>query len=69
MNTQINRMHFKQTLFSIVLMSACFPVFGSPVEWRGRYTDEFYSGEDGYRGRYSDEGSDELSEDSGRFEP
>ena len=67
MNTQINRIHFKQTLFFSILISACFPAFGFPAEWRGRYTDEFYSDE--YRGRYSDEYSDELSEDSGRFEP
>ena len=56
MNIQINRMYFKQTLFFIVLMFAFFPAFGSPVEWRGRYTDEFYSDE--YRGRYSDEYSE-----------
>ncbi len=37
-------------------MVVCFPAFGSPVEWRGRYTDEFYSDE--YRGRYSDEYSE-----------
>ena len=49
-------MHFKQTLFSIVLMFAFLPAFGAPVEWRGRYTDEFYSDE--YRGRYSDEYSE-----------
>ena len=42
MNTQINRMLFKQTLFFIVLTFAFLPAFGSPVEWRGRYTDEWY---------------------------
>ena len=51
-------MHFKQTLVSIVLMFVCFLDFGFRADWRGRYTNE-------YRGRYSDE----LSEDSGRFEP
>ena len=64
MNTQINRMLFKQTLFFIVLMYVSVSDFGFPADWRGRY-----SGEDGYRGRYSDEYSDELSEDSRRFEP
>ena len=64
MNTQINRMLFKQTLFFIVLMCVSVSDFGFPADWRGHY-----SGEDGYRGRYSDEYSDELSEDSGRFEP
>ena len=45
-------------------MCVSFSDFGLPADWRGHY-----SGEDGYRGRYSDEYSDELSEDSGRFLP
>ena len=45
-------------------MVAFLPAFGSPADWRGHY-----SGEDGYRGRYSDDYSDELSENSGHFEP
>ena len=57
-------MLFKQTLFFIVLMCVSVSDFGFPADWRGHY-----SGEDGYRGRYSDEYSDKLSEDSRRFEP
>ena len=33
-------MYFKQTQVFIVLMFVCFPAFGSPVDWRGRYSDE-----------------------------
>lgn len=58
-------MLFKQTLFFIVLMCVSVSDFGFPADWRGHY-----SGEDGYRGRYSDDYLDELSsEDSGPFEP
>ena len=65
MNTQKNRMLFKQTLFFILLMFVSVSDFGFPADWRGTY-----AGEDGYRGRYSDDYLDELSsEDSGRFEP
>ena len=63
MNTQINRIRFKQTLGYIVLIFACFPAFGSPAEWRGGYSDEWY--QEGskrflpspveWRGRYIDE--------------
>ena len=35
-------MLFKQTLGYIVLIFTCFPAFGSPAEWRGGYSDEWY---------------------------
>ena len=58
-------MLFKQTLFFIVLMCVSVSDFGFPADWRGTY-----AGEDGYRGRYSDDYLDELSsKDSGPFEP